>query len=72
MERAVGFWEAWQLWAAGSPIQPLVLWGQPILWWGRIGKIAQFAAGLVIILDLVGAERLRAWAHRSTYARYGH
>ncbi len=38
MERAVGLWEAWRLWASGSPIQQLILWGQPILWGAGSGR----------------------------------
>jgi hypothetical protein len=57
MGQAVRFWEVWQLWAAGKPTQHLVLWGQTILWWGRTGKVCQFVAGLVVVLDILGSER---------------
>jgi hypothetical protein len=43
----------------------LQLWGMPILWWGRIGKLAEFTAGLVVVLDLIGPDRLRAFGLRS-------
>jgi hypothetical protein len=53
--------EAWRLWGSGQPTADLVLWGLPILWWGRIGKLAQFAGALTVVLDLIGPARLRAW-----------
>ncbi|WP_433182092.1 hypothetical protein [Actinoallomurus sp. CA-150999] len=31
-----------------------------MLWWGRVGKLLQFVAGLAVVLDLVEPERLRA------------
>jgi hypothetical protein len=58
----VSWWQAWELWWSGTPLQGYVLWGLPILWWGRIGKLAQFAGGLVAIIDIVGLQRLTAWA----------
>jgi hypothetical protein len=58
----VSWWQAWELWWSGKPLQGYVLWGLPILWWGPIGKLAQFAGGLVAIIDIVGLQRLTAWA----------
>lgn len=66
--RSVGLLEAWHTWSAGQPTGDLLLWKLPILWWGRIGKLAQFAGALTVILDLVGPERLRAWG-RSLHRR---
>ena len=62
--------EAWSRWFEGDPtLRESVLWGLKILWWGRIGKLAAFLAGLVIILDIVeaiiGPERLRRVTERS-------
>jgi hypothetical protein len=34
--------------------------GHSMLSWGRAGKLAQFVAGLTVLLDLIGAKRLRA------------
>jgi len=41
------------------------MWGLPILWWGRIGKILQFSGGAVVVLDLIGPERIVQLAERS-------
>jgi hypothetical protein len=60
----VDIWEAWSRWLAGELLGDAKLWGVPIQWWGRIGKLAQFAAGLVVVLDLIGPERLRAWGRQ--------
>jgi hypothetical protein len=34
------------------------MWGLPVLWWGRVGKLVQFGGGLIVILDLIGSDRL--------------
>jgi hypothetical protein len=54
-------------WWHGRSTLGLQLWGVPVLWWGRIGKLAQFAAGLVVLFDLIGAERLRAFGRQSQW-----
>jgi hypothetical protein len=50
---------AWRIWTDGRSASTEPLWGKTVLWWARAGKIMQFAAGLVVILDLIGPERLR-------------
>jgi hypothetical protein len=51
--------DAWRMWIAGQPVDTGTLWGWPILYWGRAGKIAAFLGGLTVILDLAGPDRLR-------------
>ena len=36
--------------------------GLSVRWWGRIGKALQALAALAVVLDIVGAERVRQWA----------
>jgi hypothetical protein len=51
----------WGLWFAGKPVDELPLfWDVPVLVWGRIGKVLQFAAGLAVIIDLLDPDKLRA------------
>ncbi|MEV0381718.1 hypothetical protein [Nonomuraea sp. NPDC050643] len=51
----------WALWLAGKQVDALPLfWDVPVLIWGRIGKVLQFAAGLAVIIDLLDPDRLRA------------
>ncbi len=57
----MSLWDAWREWAAGNDTLDLVLWGLEIRWWGRIGKMLQFAGALTVILDIVGPERLIAF-----------
>lgn len=52
-------------WATGKQTSAIALWGLPMLWWGRIGKIMQFFAGCIVVLDLVGPDRLRAAGTRA-------
>jgi hypothetical protein len=74
-----GWWEAWVSWWSGS-LSEAQLWGLPMLFWGRFGKVLPFVAGLVVVLDLVGPQQLRQWgagarrrariaAHRVEFAR---
>ena len=66
---------AWQRWLSGETLTAVNLWGLPILWWGRIGLIAQFVAALTIATEIIGPERLRAFGkqlhgmHRITSLR---
>ena len=41
-----------------------LLWGFSIRGWGRAGKILAFLGGTTVILDLLGAHRLREWGNR--------
>ncbi|MEV4455148.1 hypothetical protein [Microbispora sp. NPDC049633] len=52
------------VWLDGRSTSGLVLWGHTMLWWGRLGKIVQFAAGLVAVFDLIGLDRLVRWLGR--------
>lgn len=51
-------WDAWVRWWEGQQVGALPLFGVDVLFWGRLGKLLEFAAGLVVVLDLVGAARL--------------
>lgn len=55
----VGLLDAWRHWFLGESLDPLYLWGISIFWWGRIGKVLEFAAGLTIVAEIIGPERLR-------------
>lgn len=65
----VSYWEAWAQWWAGNKLETLTMWGVPMLWWARVGKLFQFAGGLVVVLDLVGPERLRKLSERTRQLR---
>lgn len=60
----VSWWQAWELWWSGTALGGYTLWGVPMLWWGRLGKLAQFTGGLVAIIDIVGPDRIQAWGQR--------
>jgi hypothetical protein len=53
---------AWQIWAAGQNLQSYWLLGHQVLWWGRMGKVLDFGAGLVVVLDIIGPRRLDAFS----------
>jgi hypothetical protein len=56
---------AGRIWAEGRSASAEPLWGRTVLWWARAGKVLQFTAGLVVILDLIGPERLRRAGQRT-------
>jgi hypothetical protein len=55
----MGWTEAWRLWAQGELDPHALLWGLQLFWWGRIGKALQLIAGAMIVIEIVGPERLR-------------
>ena len=55
----ISYFEAWQMWMNGRSTLGNDLFGVPMIWLGRSGKIAAFVGGLAVVLDLVGTERLR-------------
>ncbi|MEU0515594.1 hypothetical protein [Amycolatopsis sp. NPDC006125] len=56
--QTIGYWDAWWAWWHGRSLAGYEMWGLPTLWWGRIGKLLQFAGGLIAVLDLIGPARL--------------
>ena len=58
----------WGKWLDNTLAPGTELGGWPILYWGRSGKILEFIAGLTIILDLAGEERVDRW-HASAIER---
>lgn len=54
-------WGFWEDWLDGKATTDVKLGGWPILYWGRLGKIFEFIAGLTVILDLAGEERVDRW-----------
>jgi hypothetical protein len=50
---------AWSRWFNGHSLNGYALYGIPILWVGRAGKIGEAIAGLAVIIDIIGPERLR-------------
>ncbi len=48
----------WTLWIEGESLIGDKLWDYEILWLGRVGKIVQFVSAIVILLEIIGAERM--------------
>ncbi|WP_146103761.1 hypothetical protein [Nonomuraea solani] len=57
----ISLFDAWSAWADGVDIRQRVLWGLEIYWWARWGKVAALLAGLVLIIDIIGPERIEAY-----------
>lgn len=53
--------DAWKAWLENSLSLDVQVWGVSILWWGRLGKLAQFLGALTIIADIIGPARLRSF-----------
>lgn len=65
--QAVNYWQAWSLWWSGAKLEDFAMWGIPMLWWARIGKLLQFAGGAVVIIDLIGPARFATLGRRIKY-----
>lgn len=51
--------QAWHHWATEAPEATKLLFGHPMYYWSRVGKIFELGALVVIIVDLIGPDRLR-------------
>ncbi|WP_344933035.1 hypothetical protein [Sphaerisporangium flaviroseum] len=60
----LNLFEAWQLWMSGESMIDHTLFELPMIWWGRAGKIVSFLAGMTVVLDVIGPERLREFSTR--------
>ncbi|WP_162795873.1 hypothetical protein [Nonomuraea lactucae] len=54
----VSYLDAWSLWSDGVDIRQRVLWGLEIYWWARYAKVAALVSGLILVIDIVGPERI--------------
>ncbi|WP_093274283.1 hypothetical protein [Saccharopolyspora shandongensis] len=59
MVQDLGFWEAVGQWWSGKKLEDFTMYGWRMLYWARFGKYLQFVGGLVVVLDLIGPERMR-------------
>lgn len=67
--QSIGYWEAWShWWSMDRSLGGMEMWGVPIPWWGRIGKLLQFSGGLVVVVDLIGSDRLNRAAAKTRQA----
>jgi hypothetical protein len=57
--REIDFTEIFHLWSSGGINSDDIILGIKVFWWERAGKVLQFVSGLVIVVDLLGTERLR-------------
>lgn len=55
--------QAWAQWYSHQVVDN-ILWGRPIWWWGRIGNVLMFVSGMTLVADLVGPERISAFAEQ--------
>ena len=54
---------------SGRPSGTLRFLNCPVIWWGRIGKLLQFLAGLLALLDVVEPDDLRELGRKANAAR---
>ena len=58
--REISLITAWKMWFSGQAVHDVALWHLNITWWSRAGKLLEFLAGLAIVSDILGPERIRA------------
>lgn len=64
--------DVYRVWLSGYPTLDCKLWGLPMLWWGRIGKLVALLSAFAIIVEFAGPTRMRAWGqslHRAVDVR---
>ncbi|MFB9906165.1 hypothetical protein [Allokutzneria oryzae] len=60
--------DAWFAWFSGQKLDEMtILFGWPLLYWGRLGKCLAFLGGATILLDVIGPEKLGEWGNRWRY-----
>jgi hypothetical protein len=60
---AVDYATAWTLWAVGDAnLREMELWGVPIFWWGRTGKMLTLVSLFTLFMEIVGPERISRWS----------
>jgi hypothetical protein len=53
------FADAWvQWWNASEPISRYLLWGHPVFFWSRIGKLLEVVGALFIVIDWIGRDQI--------------
>ncbi|MGN9788985.1 hypothetical protein ACTMTF_46855 [Nonomuraea sp. ZG12] len=66
-----GLPEVVERWVTGGSTEELQLGFTTMAWWGRIGKLLQFIAALVVLIDLADSNRLRAIGARAGLRQRG-
>jgi len=63
--------DAWSGWLAGRHVGDLTLWGMTVSGWGRAGMIMEFVAAWIILADILGPDRIRAYGRsiRTQFSR---
>ncbi|MEU4574652.1 hypothetical protein [Nonomuraea sp. NPDC023979] len=64
----ISYLQAWQMWWDGQSTLGNDMLGLPMIWWGRIGKIAQFTGGCTVLLEILGPDRIRALGRKTRKA----
>ncbi|GGT45943.1 hypothetical protein ACFFV7_38900 [Nonomuraea spiralis] len=64
----LGLLQAWGMWFDNIQVNQYTLYGVSVLALGRIGKVVSFFAGMTVILDIIGPDRIRQFA--GTFKRF--
>ncbi len=54
-----GYREIVSLWASGTNVAEIHLWGIKVLWWGRIGFATLFMSVAVMAITFIGTSKIR-------------
>ena len=62
------FFQTWVYWwNAEAPISTYILWGRPVFFWGRCGKVLELLGAFFLLYDILGREKSSTLA--SSFAR---
>src|SRR5437868_6641494 len=57
-----GLIKAWSVWIDGRLAPSDAVFGVPIFWWGRVGKVADFLAAILLLWDAGTSTWARAFS----------
>ncbi|MDP4501055.1 hypothetical protein [Nonomuraea turcica] len=60
----LGLLQAWGMWFDNVQVNQHTIYGISILGLGRVGKVVSFIAGMTVILDIIGPDRIRQFGSR--------
>lgn len=61
--------EVWARWVAGDPtLRDAYLLGLQVFWWSRLGKFISFIAGWILLVDIIGPERILKFVDKRSAA----
>jgi hypothetical protein len=60
MQHVIEWWNTCVAWWSGPKFaDSRLLWGIPMLWWGRYGQMMVYLGAVMVVTDVIGTDRLK-------------